>query len=292
MSKSAAKYIRANVSGRIADLCLDVLYTPAIRKNWKNADVLARFLIDTVANAYQCENSTTFADNGHADMEDAISSYIEANLCDWDQAKFLASSFGKQSAEEITARLNEWRTKNAEFELRRVATQNELVAQQPQSAAEEMQIIFWAANDYVARRNIVEAAHEEALRMNDDAEFNTRKMRLMIQNGAYDAEHAEALAMNDAWHLEQPCAAARNNAHYYELLVAKRQRKGQVSMTQIDLAYEYILNDAIAGDMVKSVDLYHRSILMRDGSWLQLMVSEHNPNIKHGFYVKTQDKLA
>lgn len=87
----------------------------------------------------------------------------------------------------------------------------------------------------------------------------------------------------------QPCAAARNNAHYYELLVAKRQRKGQVSMTQIDLAYEYILNDAIAGDMVKSVDLYHKEILMRDGSWLQLVDAIRMP---HGFYVKTQDKLA
>nr|UVX62900.1 MAG: hypothetical protein [Bacteriophage sp.] len=292
MSKSAAKYIRANVSGRIADLCLDVLYTPAIRKNWRNADVLARFLIDTVANAYQCENSTTFADNGYTDMEDAIASYIEANLCDWTQDKFLASSFGKQTAQEITARLIEWYVKNTEFEQRRRAADN-------------------------------------------DAEFNTRKMRLMIKNGAYDAEHAEALRMNlgidqaeklitamdgqpgakeaasgflmrvDANEIDfmvgvadrrsvlmQPCAAARNNAHYYELLVAKRQRKGQVSMTQIDLAYEYILNDAIAGDMVKSADLYHRSILMRDGSWLQLMVSEHNPNIKHGFYVKTQDKLA
>ncbi len=30
-----------------------------------------------------------------------------------------------------------------------------------------------------------------------DAEFNTRKMRLMIESGAYDAEHAEALRMNE-----------------------------------------------------------------------------------------------
>ena len=119
MSKSAIKYIRANIKAPAgAAWLVGFINNPEVRKNWRNADVLARFLIDTVANAYQCENSTTFADNGHKDMDDAIESYVEANLDDWTQARFLASCFGKQTAEEISKRLNEWRTKNAEFEAR------------------------------------------------------------------------------------------------------------------------------------------------------------------------------
>lgn len=119
MSKSAIKYIRANIKAPAgASWLVGFINNPEVRKNWRNADVLARFLIDTVANAYQCENSTTFADNGHKDMDDAIESYVEANLGDWTQASFLASCFGKQTAEEISKRLNEWRTKNAEFEAR------------------------------------------------------------------------------------------------------------------------------------------------------------------------------
>lgn len=102
----------------------------------------------------------------------------------------------------------------------------------------------------------------------------------------------DALAMNEAWHLAQPCAAARNNAHYYELLIAKRQRKGYVAMTECHLAYQYILNDAIAGDMVKSCDVYRLEILFRDGSWLQLVETMTTDITPHGFYVKTQNKLA
>lgn len=225
MSKSAIKYINSCVSGKTADLLIGCINNDRIRKNWRNADVLARFLVDTVANAYQCEDSTTFEDNGHTDMDDAISSYIEANLCDWDQESFLASSFGKQTAQEISANLDEWRTKNAAFEAKQ-----------------------------------------------------------RIKKEVFDADTLERVESR-----MQPCSAARNNAHYYELLVAKRQRKGQVVMTTIAGAYEYIVNDAVAGDMVKSVDLYHREILMRDGSWLQLVEASHLP---HGFYVKTQDKLA
>lgn len=103
----------------------------------------------------------------------------------------------------------------------------------------------------------------------------------------YLADAAMAL-----WHRSQPCAAAEHNAHYYQLLIAKRQRKGQVAMTECHLAYQYILNDAIAGDMVKSCDVYRMEILFRDGSWLQLVETMTTDITPHGFYVKTQNKLA
>ena len=155
MSKSAAKYIRNNVSGRTADLLLDVLYTPAIRKQWRNADVLARFLIDTVANAYECENSTTFADNGFDSMEDAIAVYIDANLGDWTQDSFLESSFGRRTEKEIAIRLGRVMLQNKFFEER----------QRERRDAELKQVEFFGVNDFATRRAIVEDAHADALLM-------------------------------------------------------------------------------------------------------------------------------
>lgn len=55
----------------------------------------------------------------------------------------------------------------------------------------QMQAMFWAANDYVARRNIVEAAHTEALNMDAARELNARQARFIFHNTA--AERAEAI---------------------------------------------------------------------------------------------------
>lgn len=189
MSKSAIKYINSCVSGKTADLLIGCINNDRIRKNWRNADVLARFLVDTVANAYQCENSTTFEDNGHTDMDDAISSYVEANLCDWDQDKFLASSFGKQTAQEISANLDEWRTKNAEFEAK----------QQPQSAQAAFESL-----DLFAQWNVVDEAHAEAISINTtfDTSFHRRAanwgaMDMLCREVHLERAHDEANTMND-----------------------------------------------------------------------------------------------
>ena len=55
----------------------------------------------------------------------------------------------------------------------------------------QMQAMFWAANDYAARRNIVEAAHTEALNMDAARELNARQARFVFHNTA--AERAEAI---------------------------------------------------------------------------------------------------
>jgi len=180
MSKSAAKFIRANTSGHTTDLLLDTLYTPSIRKNWRNADVLARFLVDTVANAYECENSTTFADNGFDSMEDAIAVYIDANLGDWNQASFLASSFGKRTAQEIADRLAEVMFKNAAFEVKQKQT---LTADQKDALREGVDqfretqcaafLAYWRATCDVSMTLLTAnrtwcLMRDEAIRMNDD----------------------------------------------------------------------------------------------------------------------------
>lgn len=151
----------------------------------------------------------------------------------------------------------------------------------------------------------IDAAHDEAQAMNDGINKALAVINAMMpEPGAQEAargvliraDYNECDFLADTamalWHRSQPCAAARNNAHYYELLVAKRQRKGYVAMTERHLAYQYIINDAIAGDMVKSCDLYRMEILFRDGSWLQLVETMTTDITPHGFYVKTQDKLA
>lgn len=66
----------------------------------------------------------------------------------------------------------------------------------------QMQAMFWAANDYAARRNIVEAAHTEAMNMAAARELNARQARFVFHNTAaerteaIEAAHAAALEMD------------------------------------------------------------------------------------------------
>lgn len=54
-----------------------------IRKNWRNADHLACLLINSVANAFQCESVDTLAENMFDNMDQALESYVESNLDCW-----------------------------------------------------------------------------------------------------------------------------------------------------------------------------------------------------------------
>lgn len=318
MSKSATKYIYANVSGKTADMLIDLLSDGNTRKNWRNADVLARFLIDTVANAYECENSSTFESSGFENMDCAIESYIEANLCDWTQETFLASSFGKRDAAYISNRLAEAAFKNAAWE-----------AKQLKSPAQVMQNHF-NNTDAVGQRLMIADSHDLAAFMNKFIDSGKGGEMLFESNRKYCEEvraryiparkamRAAACEYKEAFHafhyhadhdtftqiarawlytmdqaLEMnaqhptPFTEAKHNAHYYELLIASRQRKGYVVMTTKEGAFSYILNDAIAGDMVRSVDLHQMVIDFRDGSVLSLRDGSWMP---HGFYAAVQEK--
>lgn len=53
------------------------------RKHWKNADNLAALIINSVANAFQCEALGDLKNNGFQTMSQAVDSYISSNLDDW-----------------------------------------------------------------------------------------------------------------------------------------------------------------------------------------------------------------
>lgn len=55
------------------------------RTSFKNSIILACLVIDSAANALQCEDSESFKENGFTDMQDAINCYIQANLDSWTQ---------------------------------------------------------------------------------------------------------------------------------------------------------------------------------------------------------------
>ncbi|QEG08229.1 hypothetical protein PQC58_gp112 [Escherichia phage Paul] len=55
------------------------------RKGFKNSVMLACLIINSTANALQCEDESTFKENGFTDMQDAINCYIQANLDSWNQ---------------------------------------------------------------------------------------------------------------------------------------------------------------------------------------------------------------
>ena len=54
-----------------------------IRKAWRNADHLACLLINSVANAFQCETAESLKENMFDNMDQALESYVESNLDCW-----------------------------------------------------------------------------------------------------------------------------------------------------------------------------------------------------------------
>lgn len=89
MSKSAIKalekaqeVIATSTTGAKVNL-VGYLTDETIRKNWRNADVLACLLINSVANAFQCETAESLEENLFDNMDQAIETYIQSNLDSW-----------------------------------------------------------------------------------------------------------------------------------------------------------------------------------------------------------------
>ncbi|QBQ76563.1 hypothetical protein PQC57_gp112 [Escherichia phage vB_EcoP_WFI101126] len=90
MSKAAINQLnKANES--LSSLGLSVgspdawMENESARKGFKNSVMLACLIINSTANALQCEDESTFKENGFTDMQDAINCYIQANLDSWNQ---------------------------------------------------------------------------------------------------------------------------------------------------------------------------------------------------------------
>lgn len=116
MSKTAINaLIKAQDIVTAAGVSLDLVgyLTSAWRKNWRSADHMASLIIDSVANAFQCENSTTLDANLYNDMSQAATGYVESNLDTWNQAEF--SKLNRTIADELM-RLAEMVEKNTIFE--------------------------------------------------------------------------------------------------------------------------------------------------------------------------------
>lgn len=89
MSKSAIKavekaqeVIATSTTGANINL-VAYLEDETIRKNWRNADLLACLLINSVADAFQCETAESLEANLFDNMDQAIETYIQSNLDSW-----------------------------------------------------------------------------------------------------------------------------------------------------------------------------------------------------------------
>lgn len=89
MSKSAIKalekaqeVIATSTTGAKVNL-VGYLTDETICKNWRNADLLACLLINSVANAFQCETAESLEANLFDSMDQAIETYIQSNLDSW-----------------------------------------------------------------------------------------------------------------------------------------------------------------------------------------------------------------
>lgn len=80
--EKAQKVIATSTTGASINL-IAYLEDETIRKNWRNADLLACLLINSTANAFQCETVETLEENLFDNMDQAIETYIQSNLDNW-----------------------------------------------------------------------------------------------------------------------------------------------------------------------------------------------------------------
>lgn len=83
------------------------------RKGFKNSIMLACLIINSTANALQCEDESTFKENGFTDMQDAINCYIQANLDSWNQNSWPESCRDvKAELSRLSVMVEAWNKKN------------------------------------------------------------------------------------------------------------------------------------------------------------------------------------
>ena len=161
--------VTVNLVGYIAD--------KNVRKNWRNANALAALIINSAANAFQCENSETLGkdQNWFKTMDQAVTAYIDSNLDQWNQKE--AAGLNLVISVELV-RLEGMVNANMNFEAGvAAATEKNLSASLIIDPAEAHDIAiavnerrrvaqFFGGLDYEQRRAKVDADHEEALAIN------------------------------------------------------------------------------------------------------------------------------
>ncbi|WBF05043.1 hypothetical protein [Escherichia phage vB_EcoP_YF01] len=118
MSKVAINHLnKANES--LSSLGLSVgspdawMENESARKGFKNSIMLACLIINSTANALQCEDESTFKENGFTDMQDAINCYIQANLDSWNQKDWPESCRDvKAELSRLSVMVEAWNKKN------------------------------------------------------------------------------------------------------------------------------------------------------------------------------------
>ncbi|WYA78423.1 hypothetical protein [Escherichia phage EC.W2-6] len=118
MSKVAINHLnKANES--LSSLGLTVgspdawMENESARKGFKNSVMLACLIINSTANALQCEDESTFKENGFTDIQDAINCYIQANLDSWNQKDWPESCRDvKAELSRLSVMVEAWNKKN------------------------------------------------------------------------------------------------------------------------------------------------------------------------------------
>lgn len=245
MSKSAIKtLIKAEAIISTAGIALDLvsyLNDGKARvgfdgkKLWRNADKLAALILDSVANAFQCENSTNFASSMFTDMEDAADRYIMSNLDSWSQVE-LEDCRGFFDADHM-ARLAEMVAANIAFEEREEAHAEAVEINERRRVAD-----FFAGLDAAGCVEKLEETHTEALKM--DSQLHQEEFfnaSAMMRGVWINLNHAEALEMDQAIHYRKEQAALTDRVR--EIMgkpVAKADEK------ELAAAYEKNIDEAKA----------------------------------------------
>lgn len=96
MSKSAINALnKANVILSSLNLTVGIpanwMTDTQARRQFRKADLLACLIINSAANALECENAASLEANMYDNMQHAIEGYIHSNLDSWSQKDWPAS---------------------------------------------------------------------------------------------------------------------------------------------------------------------------------------------------------
>jgi hypothetical protein len=203
MSKSAIKSLnRANAILAVIGLTIgepaNWMTDEQGRAKFENADLLACLIINSAANALQCETADTLDANMYDNMQQAVEGYIQANLDDWDQKEWPQSC---RDVREQLARLAEMVNAQLAYNARQEAHAEALELNAAVDEAVTLATLF-VANDNLAHIGVQHAVE--------------RIRHTLVNLNRYPA-HFIVKMMISVWRLA-PLARAEKKRRYLELL--------------------------------------------------------------------------
>ena len=250
--------VTVNLVGYVAD--------KNIRKNWRNANALSALIINSAANAFQCENSETLGkdQNWFKTMDQAVTAYIDSNLDQWNQKE--AAGLNLIISLELV-RLEGMVNANMNFEAGvAAAAAKKLSASLVLDPAEAHDI----ANEVQHRRRVADFF--------GGLDYAGRCAKL-------DADHVEALAINEAY--SSQLGFYSHTAGWQRMIIQWAHEDALKQDADYQAAIGVVADNLSlpvwegASDTVKAQVVKHQRALAEEGTGtIEPLVVDYAPNVQ------------